>query len=157
MIQRIQTIFLFLIATAMGVALALPIWEKAGQRPPEMAHLSALEYSQQTGVTTFVTPVWYLGGLLVIIAIVALYTLFQYRNRLLQTILCAVNAILLTVVMGLVLYLTIYQGKEYGSSTDQGNFLPGFYGLVASLVFNALANRFIRKDEKLVKDSDRFR
>ena len=141
----------------MGVALALPIWEKAGPRPPEMAHLSAFEYSQQTGVTTFVTPVWYLGGLMVVIAAVALYTLFQYRNRLLQTILCAVNAILLTTVMGLVLYLTIYKNQQYGSPTDQGNFLPGFYGLIASLVFNALANRFIRKDEKLVRDSDRFR
>lgn len=157
MIQRIQTIFLFLIAAAMGAAVALPIWEKSGPRPPEMAHLSAFEYSQQTGVTTFVTPVWYLGGLMAVIAVVALYTLSQYRNRLLQTILCAVNAILLTVVMGLVLYLTLYKGKEYGSPADQGNFLPGFYGLIASLVFNALANRFIRKDEKLVKDSDRFR
>ena len=135
----------------------MPIWEKAGPRPPETAHLSAFEYSQQTGVTTFVTPVWYLGGLMAVVAVVAVYTLLQYRNRLLQTILCAVNAILLTVVMGLVLYLTIYKGKEYGSPTDQGNFLPGFYGLIASLVFNALANRFIRKDEKLVKDSDRFR
>lgn len=141
----------------MGVGLAQPIWEKSGPRAPEMAHLSAFEYNQQTGITTFIDPVWYLGGLMAVVAVVALYALFQYRNRLLQTVLCAVNAVLLTAIMGLVLYLTLYKGKEYGSAADQGQFLTGFYGLVSALVFNALANRFIRRDEKLVKDSDRFR
>lgn len=163
MIQRVQTIFLFLIAVAMGVALANPLWEKMGVRSPEMAQLTALQYSQQSsipqqpGVTTSITPLWYLGGLIALVGAIALYAIFQYRNRLLQTALCAINALLLTAIMGITLYRTLYVGKEYGSPADQGNFLLGFYAIIAALLCNALANRFIRRDEKLVRDSNRLR
>ncbi|MCK8491840.1 MULTISPECIES: DUF4293 domain-containing protein [Spirosoma] len=157
MIQRVQTIFLFLIAVAMVVALANPLWEKSGSKSPEMAHLTALQYSEQTGITTSVTPIWYLGLLLGLVALSSVYALFQYRNRLTQTALCAVNALMLTAIMGIVLYRTLYTGKEYGNPADQGDFLPGFYAIIAALVFNALANRFIRRDEKLVRGSDRLR
>ena len=169
MIQRVQTIFLFLIVVAMTVALSNPLWEKAGVRLPEMAHLTALQYSEQQAIpqqpgvplssspTNTITSVWYLGLLLALVGLSSLYAIFQYRNRLLQTGLCAVNALMLTAIMGIVLYRTLYAGKAYGNPADQGNFLPGFYAIIAALVFNALANRFIRKDEKLVRGSDRIR
>ena len=157
MIQRVQTIFLFLIVIAMGVALSNPLWEKAGARLPEMANLTALQYSYQQGTTTFITSVWYLGLLLGLVGLSSLYAIFQYRNRLTQTALCAVNALMLTAIMGIVLYRTLYAGKAFGSAADQGTFLPGFYAIIAALVFNALANRFIRRDEKLVRGSDRIR
>jgi len=169
MIQRVQTIFLFLIVVAMGIALSNPLWEKAGVRSTDIASLTALQYneqqaiSQQPGVprstspTTTITSVWYLGLLLSLVALSSLYAIFQYRNRLTQTGLCAVNALMLTAIMGIVLYRTLYAGKTYGNPVDQGSFLPGFYAIVAALVFNALANRFIRRDERLVRGSDRIR
>ncbi|MBC8154761.1 MAG: DUF4293 domain-containing protein [Bacteroidetes bacterium] len=157
MIQRVQSIFLFLLALCMGFAVASPIWEKAGPKLPEMARLTAWQYSYQQGITTFVQPLWYLGGLLALIAIVALYAMFQYKNRLQQQALCAVNSLLLMIVMGLLLYRTLYLGKEYGNPADQGSFLPGFYAIIGALFANTLANRFIRRDEKLVKESNRFR
>lgn len=134
-----------------------------------MASLTALQYSEQqaiaqqpgvpssTSPTTTITSVWYLGLLLALVALSSLYAIFQYRNRLTQTGLCAVNALMLTAIMGIVLYRTLYAGKAYGNTADQGEFLPGFYAIIASLVFNALANRFIRRDEKLVRGSDRIR
>ena len=157
MIQRVQTLFLFLIAVAMGVALANPLWEKVGAQPTEMAHLSALQYSYQQGITTFVDSVWYLALLIGLVGLVSLYAIFQYRNRLTQTALCAANALMLTAIMGIILYKTLYAGKEYGDPGDQGNFLTGFYAIIVALVLNALANRFIRRDEKLVRGSDRLR
>lgn len=169
MIQRIQTIFLFLIVIAMGVALSNPLWEKTGARSSEFATLTALQYAEQQAIpqqpgvplsnspTTTITSIWYLGLLLALVALSSLYAIFQYRNRLTQTALCAVNALMLTAIMGIVLYRTLYSGQAYGSAADQGNFLPGFYAIIASLVFNALANRFIRRDEKLVRGSDRIR
>lgn len=157
MIQRIQTIFLFLIALAMGVALANPIWEKAGAKSPEMAHLSALQYTRQEGITTYGDTVWYLALLIALVGLTSLYAIFQYRNRLTQTALCAVNALMLTAIMGIILYRTLYAGKAYGNPTDQGEFLTGFYAIIAALLFNALANRFIRRDEKLVRGADRLR
>lgn len=157
MIQRVQTIFLFLIAVAMGVALSNEIWEKIGATPTEMAHLTALQFTYQQGITTYVDSVWYLGLLIALVGLQSLYAIFQYRNRLTQTALCAVNALMLTAIMGIVLYRTLYAGKEYGNAADQGDFLLGFYAIIAALVFNALANRFIRRDEKLVRGSDRLR
>jgi heme/copper-type cytochrome/quinol oxidase subunit 2 len=169
MIQRVQTIFLFLIAVAMVVALTNPLWEKVGPISTEMAHLTALQYSQQQSVpqqaglpaqqlpTTIVTSLWYLALLVALVALSSVYAIFQYRNRLTQTALCAVNALMLTAIMGIVLYRALYAGKEYGNPADQGNFLIGFYAIIAALVFNALANRFIRRDEKLVRGSDRLR
>ncbi|WP_460980989.1 DUF4293 domain-containing protein [Spirosoma fluminis] len=169
MIQRVQTIFLFLIAVAMGVALANPLWEKTGTQPTELAQLTALQYTQQQTVPqqagipaqqapmTMITSVWYLGLLLALVALSSVYAIFQYRNRLTQTALCAVNALMLTAIMGIILYRTLYAGKEFGNPADQGNFLLGFYAVIAALLFNALANRFIRRDEKLVRGSDRLR
>ncbi|MFD2932638.1 DUF4293 domain-containing protein [Spirosoma flavum] len=169
MIQRVQTIFLFLIAVAMGVALANPIWEKVNLQPPAMARLTALVHTQQqtplqqSGLPTQTIPVtyevsvWYLALLIALVGLSSLYAIFQYRNRLTQTAMCAVNALMLTSIMGIILYRTLYVGKEYGNPADQGTFLPGFYAIIAALVFNALANRFIRRDEKLVKGSDRLR
>ncbi|RIV22214.1 DUF4293 family protein [Fibrisoma montanum] len=157
MIQRVQTIFLFLITVAMGVALANPIWQKSGGSAVETAQLTALQYSQQTGLTNVITPLWYLGLLMALVGIIALYAIFQFRNRLLQTGLCAINALLLTAIMGIILYRALYAGKEYGNPADQGTFLLGFYAVIAALLFNALANRFIRRDEKMVRDSNRLR
>jgi hypothetical protein len=157
MIQRIQSVFLFLISAAMGITLVNPIWEKAGLKPGEEAELTALQYTYEQGVTTFVTPIWYLGLLLAAVGMISLVTIFQYRKRLLQMGLCAVNAILLTGSMGVILYNVLITGKTYGNPTDQGSFLPGFWAIVAALVLNALANRFIRRDEKLVRESNRIR
>lgn len=157
MLQRIQTVFLFLIAVAMGVALANPIWEKSGTDPSDLARLTALEYSVKSGISTVVTPVWYLGVLMLGVIVVAIYAITQYRNRLRQTLMCAINSLLMTGIMGVTLYLTLYKGKTFGSDSDQGNFLFGFYAIIASLVLNALANRAIRRDERKVRESDRFR
>lgn len=169
MIQRVQTIFLFLIVVAMGIALANPLWEKTGRQTSERASLTALQYTEQqtipqqpgvpssTSPTTTISSVWYLGLLLALVGLSSLYAIFQYRNRLTQTGLCAVNALMLTAIMGIVLYRTLYAGQAYGNAADQGEFLPGFYAIIAALVFNALANRFIRRDEKLVRGSDRIR
>ena len=169
MIQRIQTIFLFLITIAMGVALVNPLWEKTGNQSSELAQLTALQYSEQQAVapqagvpvqgvpSASVTSVWYLGFLLALVALSSLYAIFQYRNRLTQTALCAVNALMLTAIMGIVLYRTLYVGKVYGNPADQGTFLTGFYAIIVALICNALANRFIRRDEKLVRGSDRLR
>ena len=164
MIQRIQSVFLFLISGSMGTALVNPIWEKPGLKPGEEAELTPLQYSYETTelvpnahLAAHTTSLWYLAGLMVLVAIVALIAIFQYRKRIVQMGLCAVNAILLTASMGVVLYNVVVNGKNYGNPADQGSFLVGFWAILAALIFNFLANRFIRRDEKLVRESNRIR
>lgn len=144
-------------AVAMGVSLVNPIWEKSGVNPSDMVRLTALEYSQKTGISTVVTPVWYLGLLILAVVVIAIYAITQYRNRLRQTLMCAINSMLLTGVMGITIYMTLYKSRDFGSSADQGNFLIGFYSIIVALVMNTLANRAIRRDEKKVRESERFR
>ena len=141
----------------MGVALTNPIWQKTGLNPGDEAELTPLQYSYEQGVTTFTTPLWYLGGLLLLVAVMAVFAIFQYRKRLLQMGLCAANAILLTASMGVVLYNVLINGKKYGNAADQGSFMTGFWAIVVALILNALANRFIRRDEKIVRESNRIR
>ena len=157
MLQRIQTIFLFLIVVSMAVVLGFPIWEKTGTGPAEIASLTALQLTYTKGISSQITPVYYLAIMALVVAGVSLFTIFKYRNRVLQMGLCAINAIVLTALMGFVLYLTLYKSKEFFNPGDQGNFRYGFYALVAALIFNMLANRFIRRDEKLVQESNRLR
>lgn len=156
MIQRVQSIFLFLIAVSMGVLLSTPIWEKVGTAN-ETAQLTALRLTHTKDNSSLITPTYYLAILAVLVLGISIFTIFKFRNRLLQMGMCAVNAILLTATMGVVLYLTLYKAKDFFNPTDQGNFTFGFYALVAALLFNMLANRFIRRDEKMVQESNRLR
>lgn len=88
-----------------------------------------------------------LGGL------VALVSIFLFKNRGLQmrlALLTIVLSILLFVVAGL-LVMTEQQGTaEYEESF--GVALP-----ILALIFGILANRFIQKDDKLVRSMDRLR
>ncbi|WP_421828373.1 DUF4293 domain-containing protein [Larkinella sp.] len=157
MLQRIQTIFLFLIVVSMALLLGFPIWEKTGATPTETASLTAWQLVYTQGISSQITPVYYLALMALVVAGVSLFTIFKYRNRLLQMGLCAINAIVLTALMGFVLYLTLYKGKDFFNPDDQGHFRYGFFAIVAALIFNMLANRFIRRDEKLVQESNRLR
>ncbi|WP_266369148.1 DUF4293 domain-containing protein [Tellurirhabdus rosea] len=160
MIQRIQTLFLAVIAVAMGVVLSTTIWQKLGVNN-EVAELTALRltHTKMVGATasSVVTPAYYVAILAALIIGVSIYTIFQYRNRVLQMGMCAVNALLLTGLMGSVLYLTLYKGKDFFNPSDQGQFTTGFYAIVVALLCNMFANRFIRRDEKLVQESNRLR
>ena len=77
----------------------------------------------------------------------------KYANRVTQLKLGALNSLLLVGVLASSAYfgsqmIKEFQGGEYGL----GLYLPA-----AAVLFNLLANFFIRKDEKLVRDSDRLR
>ena len=160
MIQRIQTLFLAVIAVAMGVVLSTTIWQKLGVNG-ESARLTALYLThtrtENNALSSFSTSSFYIAVLAVLIIGVSVFTIVKYRNRVLQMGLCAVNALLLTGLMGSVLYQTLYKGKDFFNPADQGEFTTGFYAIVVALICNMFANRFIRRDEKLVQESNRLR
>lgn len=158
MLQRVQTIFLAITIIGMGVFLSFPIWSKISAAGEEKADLTAVSLTHQiNAVQSQVQPVYYLIIVALLIAIVAAYAIFQFRNRILQSALCAVNSILMTVLMGLVIYFTYYKTAKLFDPGNPGNYEIGFYGLIASMLANVFANRFIRKDERKVQQSNRFR
>ncbi|TLU98031.1 DUF4293 domain-containing protein [Dyadobacter luticola] len=158
MLQRIQSIFLAITIVGMGLFIAFPIWNKVALAGVQHAELTALKLTHQVSETqSNIQPVYYLIILAVLVAGVAAYTIFQFRNRVLQSALCAVNSILMTVIMGLVIYFTFYKTAKLFDPELPGKYDIGFYGLVGAMLANVFANRFIRKDEREVQQSKRFR
>lgn len=135
----------------------LPLWDKSGNGGEEYVSLTALEliYMDQ-GEISMRKDTFYIALLAGLSALAALYSIFQYRNRLRQMQLGALNSLLMGGALGLTYYYTVKANALF-EPMEQGNFLVGFYIIAAALFFNLLANRFIRRDEKLVRSADRIR
>jgi glucan phosphoethanolaminetransferase (alkaline phosphatase superfamily) len=158
MLQRIQTVFLALITIGMGVFVSFPVWEKFSADGQQSVRLNAIRFTKQLNATqSEVDSVLYLAVLGGIIGIVAAYAIFKYKNRVAQAGLCAVNSVMMTFLLGATIYQTWYKGGMLFDAQDTGNYLYGFYGLIMAMVANLAANRFIRRDERMVKESNRFR
>jgi Domain of unknown function (DUF4293) len=174
MIQRIQSVFLALIVLSMVAFVALPLWTKTDPATGEVATLTAFGLSSVRGTQAAAsgaisssqhTPesVWYIGVLALAAAVVALYEIFQYRNRLLQMKLGLLNSVLIAGTLGALVYTVVYKAEFFlGGTPGQpatllGDKLPGFWLPIVSLICNVLANRFIKRDDDLVRSSNRLR
>ena len=86
----------------------------------------------------------------------AAFSIFSYKNRLNQIKLGALNSFLTSVFIIYFLY-DIFYNEQYININDKISFLISFYLIFLAIFFNFLANRFIRKDELLVRESERIR
>lgn len=162
MIQRIQTIFLFLVAVAMFMVTYFTIWEQVNPDQTEKMKLTAwnltvyeIENGQERDIVNQ-TGVYYIGILAIIAALLALYSLSQYKNRTRQMFLNMINSLVMGSTLGLVVYQSYLANLDFNPSVG-GAYVLGFYAIVAAIILNVISNRFIRKDEMLVKSVDRIR
>ena len=166
MIQRIQTIFLLLVALCMGLMFGFPVWEKISLAQNQAVQVDAYQLTHYTFTGTnndvvaevlHKNSLWYIALLAGLSVIVALFAIFQYRNRTLQIKLGALNALLIGGTL-IACTLATFQGdKLIANAEGEGHYMTGFWLPAAALFFNLLANRFIRRDELLVRSADRFR
>lgn len=163
MIQRIQSIFLLLVAIAMITHLFFPVWQKVEVIEKEVITINGFEllyesFDSETGETTLISSKYTL--LISILASLAaglsLYSIFQYKNRLTQIKLGALNSLLMGGSLFSALYYIWKADPMLPNSTDS-SYLFGFYAIIMGLIFNSIANRFIRRDENLVRSADRLR
>lgn len=147
--QRIQTVFLGIAAIALIVALVLPLWEaRAGE---EIIVLTPFYLKQ--GEQFFYYP-YALTAVLTVAALTLVFlTLKRYDNRLVQLKLGLFNTLILTGVMICIVIFVVMLNKQYPIARNG----YGMFSIFAAVICNWLAVRFIRKDEKLVRDSDRLR
>ena len=152
--QRIQTVFLVVVILSLIASIFFPIWVFTDAL--DQTHkLFALHYTvtQKGGATTEYFPYTTTAILAIAAATLAFIEIGKYRNRVLQMKLGALNSLFMAgciacaVIFSNQLFKT-FQGGVYGL----GLWLPG-----VAVVFNLLANRFIRRDERLVRDSKRLR
>ncbi len=143
MIQRIQTIYLFLASLcSFGLFTA-----DLAETPAPVIGSQVFNDAQ---LTVFDSPLL-IGGA-VGAGLLALMAIFLFGNRRLQKVLCNV-AILITLAYaayGALLWINDLAAEQAGP--DFGVALP-----VLTVVFALLAAHFISKDEKLVRSADRLR
>lgn len=136
MLQRIQTIYLFLAALISGVLIFfVSLW------------------SNEAGESVFVEEVYVALGLFLGSAVLSFISIFLFKNRKLQFVLGRINILLNFFLLGVFVYWSLtVPGEMEISEKGIGMFIP-----VLSIVFLVLANKAIKKDEDLVKSVDRLR
>lgn len=150
MIQRIQTIYLFLITLCFTIILFFPIAEVNGNI------LSVWSFKSAEGA--IMVPTFYLGLLSVLIAVISASTIFLYKNRMLQNKLCVSMFILIIILLGMMYYVypEFVIKKAVGENATLNYTIFSFIA-VLPLAFVILANKAILKDEKKVRAADRLR
>jgi hypothetical protein len=147
MIQRIQTIFLLLSGAAFAALLLYPFATSAPVAQLANHFFADGEYSIMDNL---VLELMVLAGVLL-----AFVNIFLFRKRKTQ-VKIGYLLVILSILIPVVAYLYFTnQAVTLGESAIEDG--PGIYLPIVSLVFALLANRFIRKDEKLVNSMDRLR
>lgn len=154
MIQRIQTLYLIVIAALLAVTIFTPMAYFTDGTEEFTLNAFALKNAEGVAVQSTV----YMGILLSLAGILPLVVVFLYKHRMLQLRLCVVEIVLLlgsAVMIGIYYYLSarVFSQLEFGAKgIHVGIVLP-----LVAIVFDVLAIRGIFKDEMLVRSLDRIR
>jgi len=137
MIQRIQTIYLFLTLITVGVLpYIFPLWVLNNGK--DYFFMQNQIYVVLLGLSTAIT----------------VYSIITFKKRQTQFVINRLNIILNLILLGLFVYYSLNISGEtlVVSEKGIGMFLP-----ILAIVLLVLANKAIKKDEDLVKSVDRLR
>lgn len=136
MLQRIQSIYLFIAALVSSIA-------------PMFLGL----YADNQGKTIYAQEDFLLLGMFMASTLLCIITIFLYKKRQNQFVLGRLTILLNFVLLGVLLYRSqILSGGAAALEKGIGMVIP-----LVSIVFIALANKAIKRDEDLVKSVDRLR
>ena len=136
MLQRIQTIYMIISATLLGV---LYLW------------FPIIVSEEGTVVVRNDEPI--MLGLIFGSILLVFISIFSYKKRKSQFVINRLNIILNFFLLGVFVYRSLtLSGETLVSEKGIGVFLP-----IISIVFLVMANKAIKKDEDLVKSVDRLR
>ena len=137
MIQRIQTVYLLIALVILGaLPFVFPLFTMSDGK--EFRFMNDSFYTVLFGLSTTLT----------------LISTMYFKKRQHQFVLNRLTIILNLILLGLFVYRSLNLSGEaiHVSEKGIGIFLP-----IVAIVFLALANRAIKKDEDLVKSADRLR
>lgn len=152
--QRIQTVFLAIAILFLSATIFFPIWRF--NDPLGQAHaLFPFHYTvTQNGVANVQYFPYCITAILLVASItIAVIEIGKYKDRVLQMKLGALNSLFMagSIASAVIFsnqFIKTFNGGDYGL----GLWLPG-----VAVVCNLVANRFIRRDERIVRDSNRLR
>jgi hypothetical protein len=152
--QRVQTIFLAVAVACLVAMIFFPVWEVKTETVRLTLYPLYYRAQQGTDIQEIYFPYSVIAILGLAAATIALIEIQKFENRLLQMKLGALNALFMGGCGFAAVYLSL---KLQRSVQAPGSFGFALYLPFAAMLLNTIANRFIRKDEKLVKDSERLR
>ena len=155
MIQRIQSLYLFVLAVLSGLLLTgsvLNFIDKTGS----VIKVTYNEIIKSTGGQgiELIEKLLPLSILIIIITVFSLMTIFLYKNRKVQLRLALVLIILTATQLIAFVHVSLSVISKF-----EAHLVPGIKMIipVLMLILSVLTYRGIRKDERLVKSYDRLR
>ncbi|MDR9398643.1 DUF4293 domain-containing protein [Salibacter sp.] len=149
MLQRIQTVFLFISIIVAIVGTFLPIFYAT--TPDKVYGVTAWDFSYES--------ISHIGGWPVLILFILFIvmngtTIFQFKNRTSQMM--RIKASYLVLALTIVAQGVLWY---FWKNDPQLDVIPGWSFIIPAMafVFNVLAYRSIKKDDDLVKSVDRLR
>jgi len=142
MIQRIQSVYLLLVAIISGgLIFVFDLW-----RISEVKKFAVDLFSDESMLNKGVPVLFFLS------AFVAIVSIFSFKDRLKQFVLGRIIILINLFLLGVLIYLSLNLPGEVTSEKGIGMFIP-----TVAILFTVLANKAIKKDEDLVKSVDRLR
>lgn len=155
MIQRIQTLYMFLSAILGGLLFAFNL--ASFDYGDVMMNLSILGVDNQLDATYFgSTYTWPLAVLAVLMTVLPVITSFLYKKREVQVKLCQLE-MLLNVIFVVLVFLYYVSDVQETINAEIAIYRIGIYFPLASMIFSLLAIRGVKKDIELLKSVDRIR
>lgn len=151
MIQRIQSLFLLLSAATLFTTFFFPVAEFNG---PDI-HATFTNYGWVSDKNIILKSYPLYVGVAVISGLIVA-TVFMYKNRRRQVMLCRMNYLMLLIQFALYFFLPDAGSNALVKTGEVTQGMAFFLPLV-SIGFIFMAERSIRKDEKMVRAADRLR
>ncbi|TDQ07550.1 DUF4293 domain-containing protein [Pedobacter metabolipauper] len=152
MIQRVQSIWLFLASVAIFLLLIIPIVSKQEAGVETWIQGSGL-YKESNGIKEKIDSSNPLVINIIAVGILCFVAIFTFKNRTLQKRMIWVCMVLIiSLSFWIYLFCGVLPGGITMASYGVGAFLP-----ILSFFFCILGLRGIRKDEQLLKSADRLR
>ena len=165
--QRIQSVFLGIAILSLIFGLIYPVWSGSKKGIDVVSLDKNVEYklypiyflSKEPGpngrvMTSTYFPYSITAILIVAAATIAIMEFRRFDNRMLQVKLGTLNSLVLAGVMICDILFSNQMSKAY---PVPWKYELSLYLTFVAIVCNWLAIRFIRRDEKMVRDSDRIR
>ena len=155
MIQRIQTVYLLIVASLFIALMFLPL--AVIQSGNILYSFDVTGLSTLTQPSTLVFPTWSFIALVAIIILLSFVIIFMYKKRILQIRMCVFNTIL---IIGFCALFGFYLW-QFGKSPELPDMkismrLWAAFPII-SIILNYLAIRNIGADEALIRSMERLR
>ena len=161
MIQRVQSIFLLIAIIIPIVLIFMPLGYLTTDGAQYVYNSISLKENIPDGSS--VIRLYYLAFCLFLTAFLSGVALFMYKNRVKQMQVVSFTMIIFLITLMLILWVCpdVIFKKFFGARMEDFIFSFNTVPLIIMIVIEAvclfMANRFIKKDEELVRSADRLR